>query len=336
MAWFNRRKRRRNDLELHFDLETGVPQPILDPFFERLALIGSAEERRFECQCAARAWVIAFADATGQGWRAFQGRGVFVAAPEAEGPGIVRNADHIIDGLGRFFGNGLTREFPHVVLRARSREQMIDIFEHGEAGERGVIRADSSVCMPGRVPYVLLAAGEGANPSAPLPHGLFHATASELNLPEWLSQGLSMLADEQFSGHSIMDLNPKRKQEHLRHWDHRSIQRLWSGRAFHTVGDEGSFAYEASYAIATQLLNRFPKDRVADFVTAMAAERLGPPAGARRADRVSQQVLGASLADLVTPFLGPGEWGPAARSSSLHEDPSDFDSGDIPDAWPAD
>jgi catechol 2,3-dioxygenase-like lactoylglutathione lyase family enzyme len=145
-----------------------------------------------------------------------------------------------------------------------------------------------------------------------LAHELTHNLLWKFRLPPWLNEALAMLFEKDIAGARRILLNRELANQHRVYWNTKTIQGFWSGRSFHAPDGQ-----ELSYALARILLDFIVTDiRPApadfrDFV--LHADRKDAGEAAAR------DYLGVELSDLVSAFLGPGEWAPHFSGVEVRE-----------------
>ena len=136
-----------------------------------------------------------------------------------------------------------------------------------------------------------------------LAHELTHNLLHSFPLPNWLGEGLAMLFERDISGGSWPSLTKELAARHQGYWNPQTIQEFWRGTSFANV--EGQ---ELAYSLSRILMDFIATDlrpAPADFrdFVIHADRKDGGQAAARN-------YLGVELSDLVSAFLGPGEWAP--------------------------
>lgn len=136
-----------------------------------------------------------------------------------------------------------------------------------------------------------------------LAHELTHNLLRSFPLPRWLDEALAMLFERDLAGHRPPALTRELAGEHKVYWNAQTIQEFWRGNSF-LKPDGQKLAYGLARIlldfIATDLRPSPPDFR--DFV--LHADRKDAGEAAAR------NYLGVELSDLVSAFLGPGEWAP--------------------------
>lgn len=139
-------------------------------------------------------------------------------------------------------------------------------------------------------------------------HELAHNLMAHLPMPLWLNEALAQAFDHDLAGlvdrFDWKDLHSRRG-----YWNRTTVQDFWSGASFSC--QNGS---DLSYALAKLLLDFIHRD-------------IGPsPENFRRfvqradwhdaGDIAAREHLGISLGELISGYLGPGDWEPEADLAS--------------------
>jgi hypothetical protein len=136
-----------------------------------------------------------------------------------------------------------------------------------------------------------------------LVHELTHNLLAGFPLPLWVGEALAMTFEQDLAGARQPVLDRALAEQHRTYWTAQTIQEFWRGDSFQK-SEAQSLAYGLSRIllnlIATELRPAPPQFR--DFVTHANQRDAGQAA--------AQQYLGIDLSDLVSTFLGPGDWWP--------------------------
>jgi hypothetical protein len=136
-----------------------------------------------------------------------------------------------------------------------------------------------------------------------LTHNLFHA----LKLPLWLNEALAMLFEKDLAGARPPLLTRELADEHRAYWNSTTIQNFWRGVFYSDVE-----AQKLGYSLARILMDFIVTDlrpnppEFRDFILHAEREDAGEAA--------ARNYLGVELGDLVSAFLGPGEWSPRLKA----------------------
>lgn len=137
-------------------------------------------------------------------------------------------------------------------------------------------------------------------------HELTHNLVAHLPLPAWLNEALAM-GFEADLGSDAFALTHELVGRHRGYWNSDTIQTFWQGIAFHDIDGQ-----EVAYSLAQTLLQLIQREvgpAPEDF------RRFVLRADASDAGAVAaREHLGVKLEELVSSFLGPGEWAPRPKS----------------------
>jgi len=139
-----------------------------------------------------------------------------------------------------------------------------------------------------------------------LAHELAHNLLHSFRLPTWLNEGLAMLFERDLAGRQWPLLTREAAAKHAAYWNRETVQTFWSGGSF-----SDQEAQELSYQLARILIDFISTDikpsppDFREFV--LHADRKDAGEAAAR------NYLGIELSDLVSAFLGPGEWRPRLK-----------------------
>lgn len=136
-----------------------------------------------------------------------------------------------------------------------------------------------------------------------LAHELTHNLLQSLPLPLWLEEALAMLFQSDLAGGRQQLVTRELAAKHRAYWNPQTIQEFWRGLSFSKPDGQ-----ELAYALARILLDFITTDLqpsppdFREFVLHANGKDAGEAAG--------RNFLGVELSDLVSAFLGPGEWAP--------------------------
>jgi len=147
-------------------------------------------------------------------------------------------------------------------------------------------------------------------------HEMTHGCLMHLPIPLWLNEAIARSVEIECGLTQSLIVDREIFDKHHENWDEASIQAFWHGEAFR---DAEVFS-ELSYMLAEILMNlivdevRGEPERFKRFVNEANREDCGEGA--------AQAHLGKSLGEIVSRFLGPGDWTPLPMKP---EDESDDD-----------
>lgn len=135
-------------------------------------------------------------------------------------------------------------------------------------------------------------------------HEITHACLSHLDLPLWLEEGITQLAEE-----NRFALSSDDAAEIRHYWQEHGLNHFWWGNGFYLF-DEGQ---SRSYQLAQILYLLILTDRrrgMPDFVRDAKADDAGESA--------AREYLGMGLAELAAQFLGNGAWEPIPPDAATY------------------
>ncbi|MDB5388503.1 MAG: peptidase superfamily protein [Planctomycetaceae bacterium] len=131
-------------------------------------------------------------------------------------------------------------------------------------------------------------------------HEITHACLSHLELPLWLEEGITQMAEQApLPVWSRFSLNREDASEIRQYWREQGLNDFWWGTGFQAIGAPQDFCYQLAHILFRLLISEH-KQRVPEFVRRASAADAGECA--------ARDALGKSLPDIAAMFLGPGEW----------------------------
>jgi hypothetical protein len=157
-------------------------------------------------------------------------------------------------------------------------------------------------------PHIAVLTTDYASYRTVLVHELTHACFSRFKLPCWLNEALAMRMELALCGTDAHPLDRELRDRHVAHWNPQTIQQFWSGQSWELPGDSS----ELSYSLA-QILWRTIESELHPPPEALSAF-LGTAHRDNAGEESFQAIFDLSLGDLVTEFLGDGQWTPLPES----------------------
>ena len=141
-------------------------------------------------------------------------------------------------------------------------------------------------------------------------HEVAHACLSHRNLPLWLEEGITQLAEEAAVASWARFLLTSEEAAGLRaYWREQTLSDFWWGRGF-GIPDEGQrHCYQLAQILFRQIVSDH-RGQLPKFLNAISADDAG--------DTAAREVLGISLAEIATQFLGAGDWEPVPPDASSY------------------
>jgi hypothetical protein len=192
-------------------------------------------------------------------------------------------------------------------------KKVVLIFDQPEDYERYV----RYFCSPGSHPMsggtflrgegyphvALLTTGDTTYRTA-LVHELTHDCFSQFPLPTWINEALAMRMEREICGTEAYPLDRERRARHAAHWNPTTIQPFWSGVAWEVP----SATSDLNFSLA-QILWRFIEAALDPAPAALMAF-LGGAHRDNGGEESFRDLFDLGLGDVVTEFLGEGEWAP--------------------------
>jgi hypothetical protein len=217
----------------------------------------------------------------------------------------------ILPGLANLPGPGKT---PIVVLPDQRTyyHYVAWFFPEGKFG------GSSGLCVQDVYPHVAMYGRSLAEIDATLAHELTHACLASAELPLWIEEGLTQVAEHDLSGRNLLEVTPEMGRRHKRHWSKHGLDTFWRGEGY----SQPSRVQELSYQLSEILLRLLLSDHQPQWfglVRTKQRKLLDFLRQAKRSDHgqaAAREHLGSGLESLAARFLGPGEWAPPAVQTS--------------------
>ena len=188
---------------------------------------------------------------------------------------------------------------PLVVLQFGSGETYYDyispFFKEGEFGGSG------GMCIRSGYVHIALHPATGEQLQAALAHEIAHAALSHLQMPLWLEEGITQLAEEQaLADWGRFTLDAQTAGELRIYWREHGLADFWWGKGFFFADEGQKFSYLLAQVLF-RLLSADHKESLAEFVRYAHVDDAGESA--------AREFLGCGLSDVAGKFLGEGTWG---------------------------
>ena len=133
---------------------------------------------------------------------------------------------------------------------------------------------------------------------------LTHNCVVHLKLPTWLNEGLAQLFQRSLATVHRPLLDYDLKERHLAFWNAQNIQEFWSGTSFQRPGDSNELSYSLAEIMLTLLLEQ--RGDWSAFLKQAQWDDAGQTA--------ALDCLGADLGEVMSTFLGEGDWRPRRKA----------------------
>jgi len=131
-------------------------------------------------------------------------------------------------------------------------------------------------------------------------HEMTHALLAHLPIPLWLNEGMAVNMESMITSATPEMINKSAYKLHQDFWDREKIQQFWHGESF-SRPDDGQ---KLSYQLAQILVTNLSKDYKAFVEFANKAN------WSDSGEIAMNEIYDLSLGDMVTNFLGEGDWCP--------------------------
>ncbi len=135
-------------------------------------------------------------------------------------------------------------------------------------------------------------------------HEYTHNCLCHLAIPRWLNEALAMRFERMMVSSNALIVDHEVLEKHEKQWNADTIQEFWKGESWSKADESFNLSYQLSRILLGKIeeVIRPPKERLRSFIL---------EAHYRDAGEVSSlKHLQVGLGDLVTDFLGNGEWTP--------------------------
>jgi hypothetical protein len=266
------------------------------------------EARRAQAWSACeRAWLLRFRDALGAGFRLDESDTAAVVSSLE--PNVARATLEFIARTERRIGAVLKG----IVQSAQWGKDILIVFDDEESyyryvsyyyPETGEFAFSGGMHIDGGCSHFVTVKRELRVLEATIVHEMTHACLEHLPLPAWLNEGLAVNTERRLAGapRELLGAQEKLHDKLRRFWSAVSIQKFWSGEAFHDP-DSQALSYELARIVVEQLAKDW--EPFARFV--LRADRADAGAAAAR------ERLGLDLGEVVTVLLErdtPKSWSP--------------------------
>jgi hypothetical protein len=150
--------------------------------------------------------------------------------------------------------------------------------------------------------HIALPYGEMLGAQHVLSHELAHNLLCHLPIPVWLNEGLAVTIENQMTRHRFV-MDRELAERHRQLWTEANIQKFWSGRSFDEPGEVSQLSYNLGLVLVTLLAEKGPA--FAEFVKTADWRDAGQDA--------ALNFLGVGLEEVLSGFLGPGDWRPQRK-----------------------
>lgn len=315
----------RIDIRDAFTHEEGLPRPQWDILSSWVEARVPAPEQGEAWSDICRQWLETLAETLGPEYDVEESNACLMLRPEAKAPltpllGFLGRCHEELladlPGVARFENPG-----KHVVLLLQDREQYYQyvsaFYSEGRYGGSGGITVREGF------PHVVAWGTNIDYLANTLAHEMTHLALTGRTMPQWLEEGLAQRSEQRIAGRQPIHVNERTGRQHRQYWKKHGLVEFWSGAGFHKPGKVQALSYQLAEIVMRILqeecrprwfgLSRGRHQAMLAFLAAAKADDAGEAA--------AREHLGHSLADLLSQFLGEGEWTPRLSDDDRFEAP---------------
>jgi hypothetical protein len=171
--------------------------------------------------------------------------------------------------------------------------------------------------------HIAISATKTTDPHPILAHETMHAALAHLKLPLWLEEGLTQMFEHDMTGRALLMVTGEIASRHKKTWKKRGLNVFWSGDGFHSPGRIQELSYQLA-EILMRLLIEEHRPRWFGLSTQKQKQFMEFLRFANEADsgaEAARTILGVTLTDIASMFLGPGDWEPMIGDEFDRESP---------------
>ena len=287
-----------------FEIREGLPRPNWDIVFEWAQTHGdSVEPHELWTEIAAH-WLSQLANTLKNGYAIWESQEFLILCSrgQAESERLIRYCEtarkKIIGLLGVMACNeGYGK---HVVLLFHDAETYFDYISdaYPEEGEFG---GSVGMFIHDYYDHIAVLAGVNSSTEATIAHELTHCLLRHLDLPLWLNEGVTQLAEQEVAGGIRDEMTKDLAKKHQMWWNGDTIQDFWNGASFSAPDDRQELSYSLAIILASRLMEQFPNSFTVFVKTASATD-----AG----ESALWNTCRLSLSQCVSDTLGNQDWSP--------------------------
>ncbi len=180
--------------------------------------------------------------------------------------------------------------------------------------EEGDFGGSSGMFIHDDYDHIAVLAGINSVPEATIAHELTHCLLRHLDLPLWLNEGVTQLAEQEVAGSFHEGLTKELAKKHQFWWNPDTIQDFWIGTSFYAPDDRQELSYSLSKILVNRLMDEFP-DSFAKFVKTATAADAGESA--------LWNACRLSLSQCVSHYFGNQDWSPRPHEWPKYDEPNE-------------
>lgn len=135
-------------------------------------------------------------------------------------------------------------------------------------------------------------------------HEMTHALLAHLPIPTWLNEGLAVNMEAVVTGYSADRMSRETFAKHQAFWGPKEIQEFWMGSSFSRPDEGQRLSYQLAEILVKNLAEQYGP--FVEYCNQASWEDAGESA--------LESVFDLSLGDMISNFLGDGEWQPKPSS----------------------
>lgn len=211
---------------------------------------------------------------------------------------ILRTSELAVQFLVKWLGSIAEKKGygKHVVLDFTSIENYYDYVSYFYPPGSPLI-ASGGVFLRGGYQHIALPPSRQVQDT--LIHELAHNRLAHLPLPTWLNEGIAVTMERKIGGKKHGRIDRDLHKKHRDYWSRKTISAFWTGQSFNDIdGEIIHLSYSLADTLVDLLVQEFPN--FLEFVSEANREDASQSA--------LQKYFGINLSDLISTFLGPGDW----------------------------
>ncbi len=180
--------------------------------------------------------------------------------------------------------------------------------------DEGEFASSTGMFIPYYYSHLAVLAAPKAETEVTIAHELTHCFLKHLDLPLWLNEGVTQLAEHEVAGNLREEMTKELAQKHQLWWNRDTIQEFWIGSSFSMPDDRQGLSYSLSKLLASRLIKQFPVS-FAEFVTTASATDAGESA--------LWNSCRLSLSQCVSEIFGNQDWSPRPSEWPKYDEPNE-------------
>ncbi len=281
----------------------GLPHIRWEALDEAIASRPADEHSAFLTQ-AIEQWLHRLAAATGREAGVLKHGEMFLlyASPDDQPQRLLRWSAGALARITTIVGDHRTPEMigPRVIVLFDDDSRYYDYIDRFFP-EEGHYGASAGICISSEYFHIAVGPDDVDMRQRALAHELTHLALAPLPLPPWLDEGIAQMMEGEIANVSFFSVDAEIVERHHALWREHGLDVFWAGESFGRPDE----MCELSYHLAEVLTRNIQADHRGAFINFLAAAHW-QDAG----DAAARTVLGRSLAEIVSDFLGEGPWHP--------------------------